>query len=116
MSNLTKDEFSRHLQSFGSTLVFKKIPADVITPILASLKIFQHFPDHHFLLESAENGNNKGRFSVIGFMPDAVWKCTAGESFFNSDFAQKPQSFTKERGDVLENLRQFIQQSKKNIP
>ncbi len=114
MSNLTKDEFSWHLQSLGSALVFKKIPADVITPILASLKIFQHFPDHHFLFESAENGNNKGRFSVIGFMPDVVWKCTAGESFFNSDFAQKPQSFTKEKGDVLENLRQFIQQSKIN--
>lgn len=109
--NFSKKEFSDALKKTGSTVLFKKIPADTITPVLASLKIAKHFPNHHFLLESAENGNNKGRFSVLGFMPDLAWKCVGDESFINENFAKTPQKFTKEKGDVLENLRKLINKS-----
>ena len=109
--NFTKDEFENILNKTRSTVLFKKIPADTITPVLASLKIAKEFPDHHFLLESAENGNNKGRFSVLGFMPDLVWKCVADKSFINVDFAKNTQNFTQENGDVLENLRSLIKKS-----
>lgn len=92
-------------------MLFKKIPADIITPVLAAMKLFKDFPNHHFLLESTENGNNKGRFSVIGLMPDLVWKCENGESFINRDFEKNPQNFSSEGKNVFENLRKLIADS-----
>jgi len=109
--NFSKDEFLNELNKTGSTVLLKKIPADTITPVLASLKIAQSFSSHYFLFESAENGNNKGRFSVLGFMPDLVWKCVDEKSFINSDFAENPQNFEQEDGEVLSNFRQLIKKS-----
>lgn len=111
MYNFNKDEFSRALKKSGATVLYKKIPADTITPVLASLKLSQYLPKettHNFLFESAEKGNNKGRFSVIGLMPDLVWKCSAEESFINPDFEKNPQNFSKENGNPIANLRNLI--------
>jgi anthranilate synthase component 1 len=109
--NFSKDEFEKNLKKSGKTVLFKKIPTDTITPVLAAIKVSQHFSNYYFLLESAENGNNKGRFSVLGFMPDLVWKCSGNESFINSDFAKNPHKFAKEKGVALENLRRLIKNS-----
>jgi anthranilate/para-aminobenzoate synthase component I len=91
MYNFNKEDFGKILKEKGSTVLFKKIPADTITPVLASLKIAKYLPDqssYSFLLESAEKGNNKGRFSIIGLMPDLVWKCYKNESFVNDKFVE----------------------------
>lgn len=109
--NFSKNEFNQALVKSGATVLFKKISADIITPVLASLKVSKHFPNHHFLFESAENGNNKGRFSLLGFAPDLMWKCVGEKSFINADFAKNPQNFSQETGDVLDNLRQLIKKS-----
>ncbi len=106
--NFTKDEFLQELENHGSTVLFKKITADVITPVSAALKIFAKFPDYHFLLESVEKGNNKGRFSVIGCSPDLVWKCEKEKSFI----AQDAKNFVVQDGKVLDNLRQLIADAK----
>jgi anthranilate synthase component 1 len=110
--NFSQDEFLQTLREFGATVLFKKIPSDLITPVAALLKISQAFPNQHFLFESAENGNNKGRFSVLGFMPDLVWKCVEEKSFINSDFAKNSDKFSKQDGNPLENLRQLIKDSR----
>ncbi|MBU6338751.1 MAG: anthranilate synthase component I [Rickettsiales bacterium] len=115
MYNFNKKEFVEALQNKSSTVLFKKIPADTITPVLASLKIAKYLPEqseYSFLLESAEKGNNKGRFSVIGLMPDLVWKCQSEESFINNNFEQNSQNFIKENGDPITNLRNLIATSK----
>ncbi len=108
--NFSKEEFEKALEK-GSSLLFKKITTDRITPVLASLKIFDKFPNHHFLFESAEKGNNKGRFSVIGFMPDLIWKSKGEESFINDDFVNNPQNFKTEKGNVLDNFRNLVKKS-----
>lgn len=116
--NFSKNEFRDELKKSQSTILYKKIAADTITPVLACLKISAQFKDHHFLLESAEKSGSKGRFSVIGLMPDLVWKSVANESFINREFATNQQNFSKENteksGDVLENLRHLINDSKIN--
>lgn len=103
--NLNEAEFDSALEKQGRTVLFKKIPADVITPVLASLKIFQHFDTHHFLFESAEHGDHKGRFSVLGCMPDLIWRCN-GEKSFRDD--------VEEDGNPLDNLRKLIKDSEVN--
>jgi len=112
--NFSETQFNQALEQHGSTLLFKKIPADTITPVLASLKIFEHFPKNHFLFESVQKGNNRGRFSVIGALPDLVWKCDDKNSYLNENFAQTPLDFKKEEGDVLQNLRHLIKKSQIN--
>ena len=112
--NFSKSEFEQAIENSGSTVVFKKISSDIITPVLAALKLFKKFPTHHFLFESAEKGNHKGRFSVIGLMPDLVWKSKGEESFINADFEKNPQNFIAQKGSVISNLRQLIDQSKIN--
>ncbi len=111
MYNLNQDEFDRAVAKYGATLLYKKIPADTITPVLASLKLSQHLAQetsHNFLFESAEKGNNKGRFSVIGLMPDLAWKCVGEQSFINQNFVKNPQDFTSQNGSPIQNLRQLI--------
>ncbi len=110
--NFSKDEFEKRLENSSSTVLYKQISSDVITPVLAALKLFAKFPNHHFLFESAEKGNNKGRFSVIGLMPDLVWKCRGEKSSINRDFINNEENFIDEKGDVLDNFRQLINQSK----
>ncbi|NBV07056.1 MAG: anthranilate synthase component I [Proteobacteria bacterium] len=117
MYNFSKDEFDRALKKSGTTLLYKKIPADTITPVLASLKLAYYLPEetsHSFLFESAEKGNNKGRFSVIGLMPDLVWKCSAEKSFINSDFSKNPENFFEQKNSPIENLRTLINSCKFN--
>ena len=65
---------------------FKKISADTLTPVQVFLKIKAQLPDHIFLFESAENDQKKGRFSIIGCMPDLVWKCHNDQALVNNNF------------------------------
>jgi anthranilate synthase component 1 len=110
--NFTKVQFDEEFAKNGKVILSKKITSDTITPVLAALKIADKFPKYHFLLESAENGNNKGRFSVLAFAPDVVWKAENGYSSINYDFEKNPQNFEKQAGNVLENLRKFIDESR----
>lgn len=110
--NFSQEQFAADLAKNGHSILFKKISSDIITPVLATLKISQHFPKHYFLFESAEKGNNKGRFSLLGLMPDLLWKVQENCSFINRDFAKNPENFIKEKGDVLQNLRNLIAESK----
>jgi anthranilate synthase component 1 len=66
------------------------------------------------LLESAENGNNKGRFSVIGINPDKIWKCSKNQSFINENFANSPQNFIEQNGNIINNFREFVNNCKIN--
>lgn len=107
--NFTKTQFEEELKKGNGSLLYKKIATDTLTPVLAGLKLFQKFPNYHFLFESAQNdkdGNNKkGRFSIIGLDPDLIWKCKDKNSFLNDK---------KETGHPLENLRALIKDSQIN--
>lgn len=92
-------------------ILFKKISTDTITPVLSLLKVAKKFPDYHFLLESAEKRSAKGRFSVIGFMPDAVWKCVDGKAFINKNFEKNRTDFVEQTENPIQNLRKFINES-----
>ena len=59
------------------TVVARTLIADLETPVSAYLKI-AHGRSHAFLLESVQGGETRGRYSVIGFDPDIVWRCRNG--------------------------------------
>ncbi len=111
MYNFNKENWFASYCGSKSSLLYKKISSDVLTSVLAFLKIKKHFSDHVFLFESADNSLNKGRFSIIGLMPDIVWKCKEKNSFINNNFDQKSDDFIRQDGDALNNLRQLIKDS-----
>lgn len=107
----SKKEWLESFSDKGTSLLYKKISSDILTPVLAFLKINRQFKDHLFLFESAENDQKKGRFSVIGLDPDLVWRCKDQNCFINRNFQNNSQDFIKENSSPLQSLRQVINQS-----
>jgi anthranilate synthase component 1 len=97
--------------SSKTRIISRQISADLLTPVLALLKIQRQFPSHHFLFESVEKGNNRGRYSAIGILPDLVWKCENNIAYINQDFANQPNQFEKISDHPIKSLRNLINQS-----
>ena len=65
----------------GASIVFSVEAADLLTPVAAFLKLTGRLAGakrNAFLLESIEGGAARGRYSVIGLLPDVVWRCDHG--------------------------------------
>ncbi|MES2677132.1 MAG: anthranilate synthase component I [Pseudomonadota bacterium] len=99
-------------------IISQQISADLLTPVLALLKIESQFPSHHFLFESVEKSNNRGRYSIIGVLPDLIWKCENKIAYLNSDFEKHPEKFEKLTEHPIASLRELIKNSqiKNNQP
>jgi len=91
------------------TIISKQIPADLLTPVLALIKVKNQFPNHHFLFESVEKANNKGRYSIIGTMPDLIWKCQ--NQVASISFSDNLDDFKLEQLDPITSLRNLIAKS-----
>jgi anthranilate synthase component I len=71
------DEFLK-LAAEGTVVpVFKRVMADLLTPVSAYLR-FHRSSSHSFLLESIEGGEKVARHSFLGFDPYAIVRSKAG--------------------------------------
>jgi len=68
MAYLEFSDFSRLAQSSTLVPVVKSVSADLLTPVSAFLAIAEKEP-HAFLLESAERGEQVGRYTFLGARP-----------------------------------------------
>ncbi len=111
---ITLKEAKRNLESSKKSVVIsKEIACDLLTPVQTLLKIKKYFADYHFLYESVEKGANKGRHSVIGLMPDLVFKSEENKSFINRNLNLNSTEFIKiENSNPIEALRDLIEESK----
>jgi len=94
----------------GSNIISKQISADLLTPVLALIKVKNQFPNHHFLFESVEKANNRSRYSIIGLMPDLIWKCENQIAYISSDL----KNFKPDEKHPIASLRSLINQSQIN--
>ncbi len=94
-----------------SAVITHEIPCDLTTPVQTLLKIKEHFPDYHFLYESVEKGLNKSRYSVIGLMPDLIFKSSDNEAFINRDAGKNIDNFKKIDEGTIDVLRELIKES-----
>ena len=76
------DAFTRVYEGGKPQLVSTKLVADLETPVSAYLKLADGRPNS-FLLESVEGGSVRGRYSIIGFKPDVIWRCIKGKAEIN---------------------------------
>jgi anthranilate synthase component 1 len=98
--------------NFGNNIFSKQIPADLLTPVLALIKVKNKFSKHHFLFESVEKANNRGRYSIIGVMPDLIWKCENQVAY--TSFSDDLENFIPEQLHPIASLRNLINQSQIN--
>lgn len=109
------ENFSAKLNEGKAQIVWTRLPADLDTPVSAMLRIKQkHSPC--FLLESVEKGEIRGRYSIIGLLPDIIWRCygnRAEYAFHDTVDANKFKTSTK---SSLESLRELIAESECEIP
>ena len=65
-----------------------------------------------FLFESLEDGNTKGRFSIIGLKPDLIFKVVDNQSIIE----ENGNEISREHGEVNKNIKKFIKESHLEIP
>ena len=92
-------------------VLWKVKVSDTENPITASLKLrTAHQP--FFLLESVENGKNRGRYSIIGLYPDLIWKCDGTKAYISNNGTE----FIPDSVPVLTSFRNIYNQSKITLP
>jgi anthranilate synthase component I len=61
-------------------LLVETLVGDCETPVGAFMKLRAVSSGPAFLLESVEGGAQRGRYSMIGLMPDLIWRCDDGKA------------------------------------
>jgi anthranilate synthase component I len=109
------DAFAGTYEAGKPQLVWTKLVADLETPVSAYLKLADGRPNS-FLLESVEGGTVRGRYSIIGFKPDVIWRCTKGKAEINRRARADAHAFEALEGRPLETLRALIGECQMKLP
>ncbi|MDI2111861.1 anthranilate synthase component I [Commensalibacter nepenthis] len=101
------------------TVIYTVKSADLITPVSAFLQlstIAGQDPKNIFLLESVQGGVARARYSIIGLLPDIIWKCQQGTVSINTTPLTHPEQFIKQDIHPIQSLQLFIAESQLDIP
>ncbi|HML28699.1 MAG TPA: anthranilate synthase component I, partial [Hyphomicrobium sp.] len=109
------DEFARVYDEGKPQVVWTRLIADLETPVSAYLKLADRRP-MSFLLESIEGGSARGRYSVIGFAPDLIWKASGDTAEINRSPESNPDAYQRDDRPTLQSLRNLLQESAITLP
>ena len=107
--------FRQRYQAGIAQVVWRTLIADLETPVSAMLKLARRRPNS-FLLESVEGGDTRGRYSIIGFAPDLVWRSLGIKAEINRRALTDPDAFEPEPEDALTSLRNVLSESRIDLP
>lgn len=105
---------ARYAEGTGQ-LLWTRLAADLETPVSAYLKLAAGRP-MSFLLESVEGGAARGRYSVIGFDPDLVWKAHGQQAVASRGPHAPAGRFLPETSSTLASLRALLAESRLDLP
>jgi len=108
-------EFTRIYEAGRPQVVWTRLVADLETPVSAMLKLSAG-RRNCFLLESVEGGAVRGRYSIIGFDPDLIFRAEGGKAEINLDPKGAPDRFEPMAEPALEALRTLIDESRIHLP
>jgi len=113
------DDFFQHFaQGYDagrSQIVWRRVVADLETPIGTYLKLAQG-RSNTFLLESVQDGAIRGRYSIIGLMPDVILKVEEGQAAINRSAQIDADRFEPVAEAPLEALRALVASSRIDMP
>ncbi|MET3925202.1 anthranilate synthase component I [Devosia sp. 2618] len=107
--------FSEQYNAGKSQIVWRRIVADLETPIGTYLKLAQG-RKNTFLLESVQDGTTRGRYSIIGSQPDLILKVDAGQASINRSAQVDDTSFEPLPDLPLDALRNLVAESAIEVP
>jgi anthranilate synthase component I len=107
------EDFERAYEKGEPQLVWTRLVSDLETPVSAFLKLAGG-RKNAFLLESVEGGAVRGRYSMLGFDPDLIFRAEGARA----EIARLPDlsGFQPEPGDTLAALRRLIDESRIAVP
>ncbi len=109
------NNFKKNFKQKKNQLFWKVFKSDLDTPVSAYLKLCQNKNlKNTFLLESVQDGSYRGRYSVIGMLPDLIWKNVKNQVYVKE--IEKSKVFTKSYLKPLQSLRNLIKISKIDFP
>lgn len=100
------ESFCKAYDAGAAQAVWTRLVADLETPVSAFLKLAGGQPNS-FLLESVEGGAVRGRYSIIGFAPDVIWRAEGNRARVNRAPANGGE-FEACEGGTLESLRALL--------
>ncbi len=109
--------FAQAYEAGRGQAVYTRRIADLETPVSAFLKLAEG-RRNAFLLESVQGGETRGRYSVIGFKPDLIWRCRDGRAEINRNAYTAPDVFVAARHceQPLESLRELVRATRMTLP
>ena len=110
----SRKTFSQTYGDGSAQVVWTKLVADLETPVSAFLKLANERP-YSFLLESVEGGAVRGRYSIIGFDPDIVWRANGDQAEINRTPEAEDAYVACEHG-TLDALRDLLAESHIELP
>lgn len=109
------DSFETRFNAGEGQIVYRRVVNDVDTPVSAYLKIAAGKP-YAFLYESVSGGEQRGRYSFIGFAPDLVWRAHGDACEIASRDQIARRDFRPQPGKPLDNLRALQEDSALPLP
>lgn len=108
-------DFSARYKLGQPQLVYRRVVNDIDTPVSAYIKIALGQP-YAFLFESVQGGEQRGRYSFLGFSPDIVWRSHGDSSEIARGADIKAKRFSPLTGKPLETLRALQTESAFDLP
>ena len=109
-----KSEFLKKVKKQNNQLLWTTLKSDLDTPVSTYLKLCNK-KTNSFLLESVQDGTYRGRYSIVGFNPDIIWKCKNGIAY-KKILKRNIGKFIKEPHKPLKSLQDLINSSKIKLP
>jgi len=107
--------FAEQYEAGKSQIVWRRIVADLDTPVGTYLKLAEG-RTHSFLLESVQDGTTRGRYSIIGLLPDLILKVEDGVAAINRSAQVLPDAFDPLAARPLDALRDLVAESQIDMP
>ncbi|HEY9009684.1 MAG TPA: anthranilate synthase component I [Devosia sp.] len=107
--------FAAAYEAGRAQILFRRVVADLETPIGTYLKLAEG-RQNTFLLESVQDGAIKGRYSMIGLLPDVILKVENGKAAINRNAQLQPDAFEPVTQPPLEALRSLVAESQADVP
>lgn len=115
MQNTDYAAFASIYEKGGSQIMWRRIVADLETPIGTYLKLAAG-RKNTFLLESVHGGATRGRYSMIGLEPDLLFRIKNGKAAVNRNPKFAPDAYDQMDGAPLDALREILSESALEIP
>lgn len=113
--DIADDEFAARYAKGEPQLVWTELVADLETPVSALLKLASD-ETHSILLESVEGGAVRGRYSILAYGPDLIWRCHGADAEINRNALHDLETFEPMPGKSLDTLAALLEECRIDIP